>query len=51
MAPPNLLKNIPFHTGRTSVVKNDIVSNYKLLKIVRFYGNDPRVRTYPYYFT
>ena len=49
MAPPNLLKNIL--SGRASVVKNDIVSNQKLLELYVSKLNAARVRTYLYYFT
>ena len=37
--------------GRVSVVKNDIVSNYKLLELEVSKVNTARVRTHPYYFT
>ena len=46
-----LLKNIPPSMGRASVVKNDIVSNQKLLKLYVSQVDSAHVHTYPYYFT
>ncbi len=37
--------------GRASALKNDIVSNYKVLKLYVSEARGARMRTYLYYFT